>query len=207
MIVPAMTCGEIYKELVEDGATTMKAMATKMRIQVHVMKRTNNFKWVETLHFKSPKNNDWSVTIRLSREIQEINLYVKTSDEHGISAYNFFMVNDLPFIVKYHPHFFKRYRERMGLKEVKPDQVIKKFFRNNVVLNPAYSEKDDNGVMMAVIQLPEGIGLGRFSEDAAITEMKTFIAHDMLNKGQRKMWEELNDEESGHEKISFIDKG
>jgi hypothetical protein len=59
---------------------------------------------------------------------------------------------------------------------------------------------------MAVISLQEGIGLGRFSENTAITEMKTFIAGHMLNKGQRELWQGLNEDESYSEGISFIGK-
>jgi len=40
---------------------------------------------------------------------------------------------------------------------VKPDQDIKKFFRHNIVLTPALSEKDDKGKMIAVISLAKGI--------------------------------------------------
>jgi len=204
MLVPAMTPLEIYKEIVEDGTSVLRTITTKMHIQTLVMKRTNQFKWVETLHLKSQRNNNWSVVINIQPGMKDINFYVKTDDKQGLTAYSVFMMQEIPMLIKYNAHFFKRYRERMELEETKPDQVLKKFFKNNVRLTPAYSEKADDGTMMAVVSLPDGLGLGRFSESSPITEMKTFIAHSTLNKGQRELVKMLNEDESYQEGITMI---
>ena len=204
MIVPAMTPLEVYKEIVEDGVSVMKTVTTKIHIQTHVMKRTHQFRWVETLHIKSSRQNDWSVVINLNGITKDVNLYVKANDQQGLTAYSVLMLQDVPMLIKYNAHFFKRYRERMLLGETKPDQILKKFFRNNVRITPAYSEKAEDGTMMAVMSLPEGMGLGRFSETSPITEMKTFIAHETLNKGQRELIQMLNEDESYQDGITYI---
>jgi hypothetical protein len=204
MLVPAMSPMEIYKEIVEDGVNVMRTVTTKMHIQAHVMKRTNQFKWVETLHIKSARNNHWSVTINITGTVKNVNMYVKTDDKQGLTAYSVLMLQEIPMLIKYNAHFFKRYRERMFLEETKPDQVLKKFFRNNIHITPAYSEKAEDGTIMAAISLPEGMGLGRFSDSSPITEMKTFIAHGTLNKGQRELIQMLNEDESYQDGISFI---
>jgi hypothetical protein len=204
MIVPKMNLLELYTEILEDSVNVMRTVTTKMHIQTHVMKRTHQYSWVETLHIKSQRSNNWSVVININGEVKGLNFYVKAEDKHGLCAYSVLHVEGIPALIKYHSHFFKRYRERMFLEETKPDQVLKRFFKNNIQYTPAYSEKDDKGNMAAVISLPEGMGCGRFSEECPITEMKTFIAHDTLNKGQRELIRELNEDESYQQGLSFI---
>ncbi|MEO5570263.1 MAG: hypothetical protein ABIT08_14205 [Bacteroidia bacterium] len=50
MLVPALYPMEIYKEIVDDAMSIMKTITSKMHIQMHVMKRTHQFRWVETSH-------------------------------------------------------------------------------------------------------------------------------------------------------------
>lgn len=95
----------------------------------------------------------------------------------------------------------------MHLEETKLDQSINFFFRNNVHLTPAYSEKGDDGTIIAAVSLQEGMGLGRFSEESPITEIKTFIANETLNKGKRELVQTLNEDESYQEGISYIGCG
>jgi hypothetical protein len=204
MLVPKMTPIEIYKEIIEDGTAVLKTVMTKIHLQTLVMKRTHQFKWVETLHIKSARSNNWTVVINIGMGMKDINFYVKTDDKVGLTAYSVFMMQEIPMLIKYNGHFFKRYRERMGLEEIKPDQVLKKFFKNNIRLTPAYSEMAEDGTMMAMVSLPEGMGLGRFTESCPITVMKTFIAHNTLNKGQREFIKTLNEDESYQETITLI---
>lgn len=205
MIVPAMNAMELYKEITEDGHTIMRMMTTKLHMQTHIMKRTNNFRWVETLHIKSARKNDWSVTVNIDKGRRDINFYVKAEEKQGITAYSFLVMEDIPCLIKYNAHFFKRYRERMMLTETKPDQILKRFFKNNIHITPAYSEETDDGTIMATISLPEGMGLGRFSGEAPITEMRTFIAHDTLNKNQRDLIQQLREDEHFREHLSTTD--
>lgn len=205
MIVPAMNAMELYKEITEDGQTVMRMITTKIHMRTHLMKRTHNFKWAETLHIKTTRNNNWSVIINFDMLKRDMNMYVKAEDKQGITAFNFLMVKDVPCLIKYNAHFFKRYRERMLLTETKPDHILKRFFKHNIHITPAYSEKTDDGTMMAVISLPEGMGLGRFSESSPITEMKTFIAHDTLNKNQRDLIQTLREDESYRQHLSTTD--
>lgn len=92
MIVPAMNAMELYKEITEDGHTIMRMMTTKLHMQTHIMKRTNNFRWVETLHIKSARKNDWSVTVNIDKGRRDINFYVKAEEKQGITAYSFLVM-------------------------------------------------------------------------------------------------------------------
>ena len=71
-------------------------------------------------------------------------------------------------------------------------------------MTPACSEKVENEQIMAVISFTEGMGLGRVSDKAPITEMKTFIGKDTLNKGQRDLMQMLDEDEVYQEGISYI---
>lgn len=85
----------------------------------------------------------------------ESNLYLIAEDSFGITAYNFLMLQDIPFLIKYNAHFFKRYRERMGLGGIKPALVVKEFFRYNIQITPAYKDLDQDNRAIAAITLPQ----------------------------------------------------
>lgn len=203
-MVPKMTDLEIYKEVLQDSASVLRTAHTKMHIQMYVMKRTHRTSWVETLHIKSPRHNNWSVVVNLSQSASDVNIYLRSEDELGMTVWGILNTDEMPVLIKYTAHFFKRYRERMELEETKPAQIIKRFFRNNVRITPGYNESEENGLPMAAISMPEGLGLGRLSSEAPITVMKTFIPHERLSSNKRELVKMLNEDEKFQEGLVFI---
>lgn len=195
MLVPSMTNLEIYAEILADSPSVFKIFTTKMHYETLRMKRTNNFKWVETLHIKSARKNDWSIVINIQNGVSEINYYIKAYNKKGLVAYSVIMIEEIPLVIQFNTHFLTRYNERMQLQLTKPDQILKLFFKKNVCITPACSEMEEQKETMSVISLPEGMGLGRVMTDAPIVEMKTFIAKGMLNKNQRELINMLNEDE------------
>lgn len=206
MLVPTMNDLEIYKEISTDIISVLKFGTTKLRFQTMVMKRTNNFRWVETIHFKTERNNHWSIVIHFDKIRKDINYYVTTEGKFGITAYSFIIVEqEMPWLFKYTPHFFKRYRERMELQETNCNQILKRFFKNNVRFTPVYTEANENHTADAAISMSEGIAYGKINLAACTTEVKTFLSHQMLNKGQRDLAHMLIEEEEEYRQgIEFI---
>lgn len=205
MIVPTMTDHEIYLQMADDAVEVVKLMATKIRHQTFVMKRTNNFRWVETLHITTTRSNKWSVVVNFNGAVHEINYYLTTEGEHGVTAYSFIVMENIPWFFKFTPHFFKRYRERMQIEETKSLQLLKQFFKNNVRFTPSHSVEEESKVQQVAISMPQGMGFGCWKGEAGITEIKTFLSNDMLNKGQRELAEMLaEDEENFRKGIQFM---
>ena len=89
------------------------------------------------------------------------------------------------------PHFFDRYRERIGLPLDMPKmEVMKDWIMKNYHLNSDAqgSEKYPDGIFCAY---PSGVGLGRELPDGN-SEMKTFITYDMLRGEQVEKGESQN---------------
>ncbi len=195
MLVPTMTDREIYIQMADDAVEMIKLMTTKIRNQALVMKRTNNFRWVETLHITTTRSNRWSVVVNINSEVKEINYYLTTEGEHGVTAYSFIVIQNMPWFFKFTPHFFKRYRERMHIDETKSLQLLKQFFKTNMRFTPSHSDPDENKVQQVTISMPQGMGFGCWKGQDGITEIKTFLPNDMLNKGQRELADFLAEEE------------
>ncbi len=196
MIVQTMTPDEIFKEIIEDGLDVMRMFNVKAHYMAKQMVRTKNFRWTETIHLKSRRQNNWSMAIDLSAHSKLCAFFMKVEDKSGLTAYSWFLLNELPVVIRFNPHFFKRYRERLQLTEVNPHQIIKRFYKQNSVFIPAFSDQDEKGVMLSAFRMKEGMGLGRTWANTPIVEVKTFLPHQMLNKSQAELADQLLNDES-----------
>lgn len=197
MIVHTMTPEEIAAEVMDDQIAIMKLFTVKLQIHTAQMLRTHNKRWVETIHVKSKRNNDWSMAVNFSPLVQEMVFYVKTYDKTGLVAYNVNMFDDqIPLLVKYSSHFLKRYNERMHLGITKADDVLKHFFKSNTKIIPACSNEDmSDGGRLSFFSFNKGIGLGRFYPEQLTVHMCTFVADDTLSKNQQDRVKILQQEE------------
>lgn len=197
MIVPSMNLEEIFKEVMDDHISILKLFTVKLQIQAAVMKRTHNYRWVETLRIKSKRNNEWRVAINFRPGVQEVAIYVKAYDKSGLVAYSVNVLGDqIPLLVKYTGHFLKRYNERMNLGLTKPEEVLKHFFKNNTNIIPSCSEEEmTDGGRLSFFSFPSGIGLGRFYPEQLTVHIRTFIAGQTLSKNQRDRVKMLQQEE------------
>jgi hypothetical protein len=195
MLVPTMTPEEICNEIYLDSIDIMRMFNVKATYTLKEKARTKNFRWVETIHLKSRKQNHWSIAVDFSESAQHCSFYLKAEDKTGLVAYSWFFKEKVPIIIRYNPHFFRRYRERMQLEEVNPHQIMKRFFKQNTAFTGHYSEKHENGTMMTAFRMKEGMGLGRTWADTHVIEVKTFLPHHMLSKSQAELANQLlNDE-------------
>ena len=110
MIVESMTQQELTTEVLSDFINVMQMFNIKSRIRQSEMQRTHKLAWVETIHVKSQRNNEWSITVNISPTARDLVCYVKAYDKTGLLAYSVNMFqDDIPLLVKYSSHFLKRY--------------------------------------------------------------------------------------------------
>lgn len=195
MLVPSMTWDEIIKEVTSDYIFVLKYMTAKIHGTSLRMKRMNEKCLVETYHIKTERMNEWSVVLNIRPGVCQSNIYLKSFDDSGIVAYKITADNDSFLLVKFSTHFFKRYKERMKLDIVKPEQVVKHFFKNNVDERRCTTNPDENDARVTFFSYPNGLGIGRFDQAKQIVHIKTFIAADTFTNQQKNLVDYMKDEE------------
>jgi hypothetical protein len=194
MLVPSMTWEEIIAEVNGDYISLLKLMNYKIKNIGFRMRRLGEIRFTETYHMKTEKMNEWTVILNISPFTSEFCFYLVSYDRHGIVAYKIAQEGEGFMLVKFNSHFFKRYRERMNLKVVKPEQVIKHFFKNNIDEKHATSDEHANGARLAFFSYPNGMGVGRFDSEKNVVHMKTFITRELFNEQQKRMFEFMESE-------------
>ena len=189
-----MTWEEIIAEVNADFIALLKVMNFKIRNIGFRMQRLGETRFVETFHMKTDRMNDWTVILHVSPLKSEYCFYLKSFDRHGIVAYKIAQEGEGLMLVKFNSHFFKRYRERMNLDIVKPEQVLKHFFKNNIDEKHATSDQHENGAQLAFFSYPNGMGIGRFDAEKSVVHMKTFITKELFNEQQKRMFEFMEGE-------------
>ncbi|MEO8087632.1 MAG: hypothetical protein ABI763_12470 [Bacteroidota bacterium] len=194
MLVPSMIWEEIIAEVNSDYIALLKVMNYKIKNIGFRMSRLGEVRFTETFHLKTDRMNDWTVIVNISPFNSEFCFYLKSHDRHGIVAYRIVEEGDGFFLVKFNSHFFKRYRERMNLETLKPEQVMKHFFKNNMEEKHATSDTHTNGAQLAFFSYPNGMGVGRFDPEKNVVHMKTFITKELFNEQQKRMFEFMESE-------------
>lgn len=194
MLVPSMSWEEIIAEVNSDYIALLKLMNYKLKNIGFRMQRLGEVRFTETFHMKTEKMNDWTIILNISPFTSEFCFYLKSYDRHGIVAYKIAQEGDAFMLVKFNSHFFKRYRERMQLDVVKPEQVMKHFFKNNIDEKHAVSDEYTNGAQLAFFSYPNGMGVGRFDAEKNVVHIKTFITKELFNEQQKRMFEFMEDE-------------
>ena len=189
-----MTWEEIIAEVNSDYIALLKLMNYKIKNIGFRMQRFGEVRFSETFHMKTEKMNDWTVILNISPFTSEFCFYLKSYDRHGIVAYKISQEGDAFMLVKFNSHFFKRYRERMNLDIVKPEQVLKHFFKNNMDEKHATSDEYSNGAQLAFFSYQAGMGVGRYDSEKNVVHMKTFITKELFNAQQKRMFEFMESE-------------
>src|SRR5205814_1614095 len=117
--------------------------------------------FVETIIFPVKSKNTWRMTVICNKNGVTAIPYLISYNENGITAsYIDTGFHTLP-LRHFNAHFFKRYRERGKIDIDKPEQLVKHFFRKNIVLLPCYSPRKD-GTQQLFTPLVGGVGLGNY---------------------------------------------
>jgi hypothetical protein len=86
------------------------------------------------------------------------------------------------------PHFFSRYRERMGTEE-DGEQLIQRLLSSLEVVNFQFENRED-GTVGLIVNLPDGQGFGEAFYHKCILLIRTFVPKNMLFENQISQHEE-----------------
>jgi hypothetical protein len=184
MLVPNMSLPERKKFILQDYEKELKRKIEQLQI-IHKRDwiKNNRQNSVKTIHYKTESNNLWHFIIECTKVNAHVTPYFSYYDEKGITASHLATWLDPSPFMHFSTHFFKRFRERMNLNIVKPEELVKYFFRKNTYLVPAnYRRKD--GTYQLFAPLYGGVGLGNYHEQDDFFEFKTFIDDNRLTKWQ-----------------------
>ena len=110
---------------------------------------------------------------------------------------------DTPFILYYTTHFFTRYKERLKLDIIKPEDIIRKYLRDSNNFVPKVLETDDTLSKMFIV-CEQGIILGTLHQKSFICKMNTFLSPDMLKPDQFEMEKIMKERLTRYNKDSGI---
>lgn len=186
MIVAKMSLPEIRKSVLDDFTSEVKS-------KMHSVKVTHQSKWirngrkdfVETIPFRVKSKNNWRITVLCNKNGVTAIPFLISYNDIGITASHVPLDFEFMPLMHFNTHFFKRYKERGAIAVEKPEDLVKLFFRKNVLLLPCYFERED-GSQQLFTPLFGGLGLGNFHEESGICEFKTFVDNSLLRQDQRE---------------------
>jgi hypothetical protein len=186
MIVPSMSLPEIRKSVFDDFACEIKSKLQSIHVTYQgkwIRNGRNDF--VETILFPVKSKNNWRITIACNKHGVNAVPYLISYNNIGITA-SHVPLNSKPIsLMHFNTHFFKRYRERGKIAIEKPEDLVKLFFRKNIVLLPCYFPSED-GTQQLFTPLMGGVGLGNYHKDSDIYEFKTFVDNSLLGQNQQE---------------------
>lgn len=111
--------------------------------------------------------------------------YTTQQDENGIYVYQTVLSEEGGMeLLIFMPHFFRRYRERAGIENLKPRQLIRQYVKRNL-----YGTFERNGYHKGypsyLICTKEGVSLGYYLSQQ-IFLCNTFITYDMAYPGKQQ---------------------
>jgi len=185
MYTANMTPAEISRETdaeIENIDKKVRHMANEFRRKA--LKATK-FPMTMTFEQRTVRKNRWIITMHAPS---------KKSTEKG-TDYSYYCISESPMgkyvykpvqrsfadifqtlVIK--PHFFSRYRERMGLEETGDKLIMQMMKSKNIVKTEQFERKD--GSLGFVMTFDDGIGLGDVLEKDKVHLVRTFVPKHML---------------------------
>jgi hypothetical protein len=201
MIVPAMSTEEVRLELLHDLESVKRMMISRFKPIYQEVKRKHEEHQVRSVTYLSVRKNRWTLLYRFHGAQIGNTFYTDAVDKRGKVAFQFSKSNHQfdTGIIKYNPHFFRRYRERVNPHITNPSDVIKHFFKHNFQCNAGETETLPDETRLINYVFDEGIGIGWHTPAKKIVHMKTFLPHHMLNKTQQSWVDYIRHHDDGEE--------
>lgn len=189
MYTANMTPDEIDRETnadVRNVLAKIEAMSNAFRRKVL---KANKFPVTMRFEQHSVRKNRWIISLvaESKKDVNEMmfrDFYCICESPNGKFVYRLLKH---PTLFKYNtivlkPHFFSRYRERMGLEETGEELIKKVMDRMNYVIEEKYTRED--GGMDYVLSFEDGVGLGDVIKDNKVSLVRTFVPKRMLFNDQ-----------------------
>ena len=192
MLTPQMNQTEVVNDMMNDlkwlyGQATLLGPTVKRELRAQMR---NGQQTLCVVHERtSPRHNRWTIMFIWHRDRQEMPCtvyYTLLQAEDGIYAYTTLLgQDDSRLCLCMTPHFFRRYRERMGLGEqMTAQQVIRRYMRDN---NDGHMDQgpDHNGRPSWNDSTHDGVTLGEFVSPRLFL-CNTFVTRDMAYPGRQE---------------------
>lgn len=184
MIVPTMSLPEIRKSVSDDFTVEIKSKLHSIKvIQQGRWIRNGRRDFVETILCPVKSKNNWRITVSCNQGGVTTVPYLISYNNIGVTASHIPVEFEQMPLMHFNTHFFKRYKERSNISIEKPEDLIKFFFKKNILIIPCYFPRED-GTQQLFTPLLGGLGLGNYHEETDICEYKTFVDNSLLRPDQ-----------------------
>lgn len=192
MIVPSMSSGELYNEVLKDYQIVVrKAMHLTSGCRRDALKSKDKFV-LRQYDYKSKLKNDWLITVYYYVKRPTFSVVVYYLDEHGLNS--IMVSSDGKTLFHYYPHYLTRYNERfLKQNEISKKDILKRYLKENPtgIIRVVPDIKGMKNCFFS--RYREGIGLG-YTEHIPnnfrmIHHFKTFIANDMITDSQEESFD------------------
>lgn len=184
MFLATMTDKEILKEVRRDMPQLNERSDSHWKREMRRrVAKTTHFPCVETIEVKTKSHNHYILTI---------SVFSKREYKHNVTCMGVAAIipkDKEPMVIclssyesgecveRYYAHFFRRYRERMGVDGTFTD-LVKRYMKTNVCIAPKLLNIDDEGVRFCLCT-EEGVSYGVINHQRQ-WNVKTFIPTGML---------------------------
>ncbi len=186
MLTAQMDVKEVVREIMTDVRWLENFQTMHEKIIAKELRRIGTVPATVVKQVRSPKTqNEWTILYTIHKSMLPVPLstkYTTLQNEDGIYVYNPVISEDGLRLVILQPHFFRRYRERLGLGDkLKTPQLIRRYMKLNLNGSFMPSGKRD-GVPVWSLCVEEGVVLGVYVSERVFLG-RTFITYDMAHEG------------------------
>ncbi len=190
MIVSSMTYDEIRKEVQNDIDLVFKKSTHVIAELERKMRREKLKKYIHVYDYNSKNKNKWIVKIDMGpKDVARTFMTYFYVDNKIVAV----QVIDSAFLLYYTTHFFKRYKERLNLDIINPEDIIRNYLTGSSNFVPKVLEIVDDKLMKMYIVGKQGTILGTLHTNCGICKMNTFLSPDLLKTDQIEMEKEMKE--------------
>ena len=186
MLTAQMDIEDVVRVIMTDVRWLENYQAMHSKTLAKELRRMGTVPATLVKQLRSPKTqNEWTVLYTIPRGMVPLPVsmeYTTLQDEDGIYVYNPIISENGLRIVILQPHFFRRYRERLGLGDkLKTTQLIRRYMKLN--LNGSFMPSGHRkGEPVWSLCVKEGVVLGVYVGERVFLG-RTFITYDMAHEG------------------------
>lgn len=207
MLVATMDDAEVTKEFKSDYSSILERSNKgeinklieeyiKLRKKLKINKRSE---FRKVYSFTSRRYNNWIIVINKDPGMDSFNGYsvsftpiVYFYTNKGLRAFT--ILKDNRGLAVFNGHFFERYNERIGLKLKSPEEMVKHFFKNNVIEDHPIVGGEflrEGERVFSLGTCASGITLGEYHTNNIWLIYKTFITADQAFPNQTQFEKDL----------------
>lgn len=186
MLTAQMDVDEVMREIMTDVRWLENFQTMQAKIVAKELLKMGTLPATLVKQMRSPKTqNEWTVLYTIRKGMPPVPFsmkYTTLQDEDGIYVYKPIISEDGLRLVILQPHFFRRYRERLGLSDkLKTSQLIRRYMKTN--FNGSFMPSGKRkGEPVWSLCVEEGVVLGVYISERVFLG-RTFITYDMAHEG------------------------